>query len=89
MPNGTAARLDTSHTWDEMAAFIRACPAHLSALLVFRDSGRMQIHYATRKGTIVAQAVCTLTRGWVYGLPAGIAPGIEAATAACAGWNIP
>lgn len=82
MRNTPTTRLDTSHTWEEMAAYIRACPAPLNALLEFRDNGRARIHYVTRKSTIVAQAVCTLTRGWVYGLPAGIAPGIEAAAAA-------
>jgi hypothetical protein len=82
-----ATRLDTTHTWEEMAAYIRACPARLNALMEFRDNGRMRIHYVTRAGTVVAQAVCTLSRGWVYGLPAGIPAGLEAAAAAGASWS--
>jgi hypothetical protein len=89
MHHAPATRLDTSHTWEEMAAFIRACPAHLNALMEFRDSGRMRIHYVTRQGVVVAQAVCTLSRCWVYGLPVGIAPGVEAAAAAGASRTIP
>ncbi len=87
MKRQPATRLDTTHTWDEMAAFIRACPTPLCALMEFRDSGRARIHYVTRKGTIVAQAVCTLTQGWIYGLPDGIPAGPEAAAAAGASWN--
>lgn len=89
MHHAPTTRLDTSHSWEEMAAFIRACPTHLNALMEFRDSGRMRIHYVTRRGVVMAQAVCTLSRGWVYGLPAGIPPGVEAAAASGASRTIP
>lgn len=82
MSHQPIARLDTSHTWDELAAFVRACPVPLNALLEFRDNGRTRIHYVSKDGAVAAQAVCTLSRGWVYGLPAGIPAGIEAAAAA-------
>ncbi len=87
MQHQPIARLDTTHTWEEMAAFIRACPTPLSTFLEFRDSGRMRIHYVTPHGAVAAQAVCTLSRGWFYGLPQGIAPGEAAAAAAGAVWN--
>ncbi|MFA7329803.1 MAG: hypothetical protein WC326_01900 [Candidatus Delongbacteria bacterium] len=63
MDHQSTTRLDTTHTWEEMAAYIRACPTPLNALMEFRDSGRMRIHYVTRHGVIMAQAVCTLSRG--------------------------
>ncbi len=86
MQHQPTTRLDTTHTWEEMAAFIRACPVRLNAFMEFRDSGRMRIHYVTRAGTVVAQAVCTLSQGWLYGLPAGIPGGSEAAATAGARW---
>jgi hypothetical protein len=82
MQHPSTTRLDTSHTWEEMAAFIQACPEPLCVLLEFRDSGRMRIHYVTRQGGVVGQAVCTLSRGWMYGLPHGIPSGPVAAAAA-------
>jgi hypothetical protein len=80
-------RLDTSHTWDEMHAFVTHVQEPLSAIMAFSSSGRAQIHYVSKDGAVAAQAICTLSRGWIYGLPHGVAPGEAAAAAAGASWN--